>query len=106
MSEEIEFEDEQLATPEPVSEPQPGPEVVEAQAPEPVKRRGRQPKAKAEDQEAPSQTPNKIIVQTRYPYAMHCPTQNVYIPASTPVEVEPDYWIQSQIDAGLLKVLK
>lgn len=86
------------------------PEVVQAQ---PIKRRGRPPKAASlaqpaqEPQAAPAQEKQtkKLIVVTRFPYAMHCSTQNIMINPDSPTEVEPDFWIQSQIDAGLLKVL-
>jgi hypothetical protein len=109
VSEEIPFEDGLEEALSPVAKP----EVVQAQVVQPAKRRGRPPKAKPavepvvqeESQPEPEQSPKKIIVCTRYPYALHCSSQNILIPADTPTEVEPDYWIQSQIDAGLLKVL-
>lgn len=110
MSEEIPFEDAIEEALPPATQP----EVVQVRVEQPAKRRGRPPKAKVEavpepqpePQPEPSQTSNKIIVLTRYPYPMHCSSQNVLIPAGEPTEVEPDYWIQSQINAGLLKVVE
>lgn len=109
MSEEIPFEDALEEALPPAAQP----EVVQAQVEQPAKRRGRPPRTKSaaeptaqeEAQPEPEQTTKKIIVCTRYPYALHCSSQNILIPAGTPTEVEPDYWIQSQIEAGLLKVL-
>jgi hypothetical protein len=97
---------------EPPDSPAQPPEILQPYAPEPVqeaaaeapKRRGRPPKSASQpNEEAPAKS-DKLVVQTRFPYAMPCSTQNILIRPGTWTEVDLDHWVKAQLDAGLLLI--
>jgi hypothetical protein len=97
----VEPEQESLRAPE---------QTVVADLAPPAKRRGRPPKATqatAIEPTKPADPPVKAIkVMVKHPYAMHCPTQNVYIRPNEVVSVVLDRWIKNQLDAGLLQIIE